>query len=66
MSCEVASFFFFLPQLFDLLFILFEVVWGGIHCKTHISGGASNYGYPDPAYFGRVMEELKAVGVEKN
>lgn len=39
------------------------VVWQGIHHKTSPSGGTSNYGYPDPSYFHRVTEELKARGI---
>ena len=38
-------------------------VWNGIHHKTSLGGGASNYGYPDPTYFLRVKEELAEKGV---
>jgi len=31
-----------------------QVVWNGIHHKTSMSGGAANFGYPDPTYFNRV------------
>jgi hypothetical protein len=34
-------------------------VWNGIHHKTSLTGGSTNYGYPDPSYFQRVIEELK-------
>ena len=40
------------------------VIWNGIHAKTNLSGGASHHGYPDPEYFKRVKEELKAKGIE--
>ena len=36
------------------------VVWQGIHHKTSIYGGPTSFGYPDPTYFNRVMEELAA------
>lgn len=39
------------------------VVWNGIHHKTSMSGGATNFGYPDDNYFNRVEEELAAKGV---
>jgi len=39
------------------------VVWNGIHHKTAVSGGSSNYGYPDPGYFDRVTKELEAFGI---
>lgn len=42
------------------------VVWNGIHHKSQVSGGATNYGYPDPTYFSRVSEELAAKGVNKD
>jgi hypothetical protein len=42
------------------------VIWNGIHHKTSTSGGAVNYGYPDPTYFNRVSEELAARGVNKS
>jgi deltex-like protein len=31
-----------------------QVIWNGIHHKTSLSGGSSNFGYPDPTYFTRV------------
>jgi deltex-like protein len=31
-----------------------QVVWNGIHHKTNPSGGAANFGYPDPTYLTRV------------
>ena len=43
----------------------YNVVWNGIHHKTSTSGGATNYGYPDPTYFSRVTEELASKGVNK-
>jgi len=39
------------------------VVWNGIHHKTNVVGGATNFGYPDPTYFNRVKEELAAKGI---
>jgi len=42
------------------------VIWNGIHHKTSIRGGVTNYGYPDPTYFNRVYEELAAKGVNKS
>eukprot|EP00054_Salpingoeca_dolichothecata_P012507 m.69360 g.69360 ORF g.69360 m.69360 type:complete len:413 (+) comp19979_c0_seq2:128-1366(+) len=39
------------------------VVWAGIHHKTSPSGGATNFGYPDPTYLDRVTEELASAGV---
>ena len=41
------------------------VVWNGIHHKTNLYGGATNFGYPDKSYFNRVKEELAAKGVTK-
>lgn len=38
------------------------VVWNGVHHKTNTSGGATNFGYPDPSYFTRVKCELLAKG----
>lgn len=40
-----------------------QVVWNGIHHKTSISGGSSNFGYPDPTYLTRVKEELACKGI---
>ena len=40
-----------------------EIVWNGIHHKTSTSGGAANYGYPDPTYFARVKDELELKGI---
>ena len=42
------------------------VIWNGIHHKSQVGGGATNYGYPDPTYFSRVSEELAAKGVNKD
>lgn len=39
------------------------VTWNDIHHKTTLSGGPENFGYPDPTYLDRVMEELAAKGV---
>ncbi|XP_067931159.1 uncharacterized protein [Watersipora subatra] len=40
-----------------------SLVWNGIHHKTRPSGGPSNYGYPDPEYMDRLIEELRAKGI---
>uniref|UniRef100_A0A6B2L5W1 RING-type E3 ubiquitin transferase n=1 Tax=Arcella intermedia TaxID=1963864 RepID=A0A6B2L5W1_9EUKA len=40
-----------------------QVIWNGIHMKTARNGGSSNYGYPDPGYFGRVKEEFEDKGI---
>ena len=40
------------------------VVWSGIHHKTSTGGG--QFGYPDPSYLGRVQEELKARGIDRD
>eukprot|EP00049_Salpingoeca_infusionum_P023320 m.11441 g.11441 ORF g.11441 m.11441 type:complete len:555 (-) comp5722_c0_seq1:88-1752(-) len=37
-----------------------RVVWATIHHKTSFHG---TFGYPDPTYFDRVTDELRAVGV---
>ena len=42
------------------------VVYNGIHHKTSTYGGPTNYGYPDPFYFKRVIEELASKGINKN
>lgn len=39
------------------------VIWNGIHHKTSVEGGPTNFGYPDPTYFDRVKEELAAKGI---
>ncbi|KAF6034608.1 hypothetical protein EB796_007088 [Bugula neritina] len=39
------------------------VVWNDIHHKTSPTGGPSSYGYPDPGYLDRVIEDLKAKGI---
>ena len=38
------------------------VIWNGIHCKTRINGGSSNYGYPDNTYLDRVATECSHKG----
>ncbi|XP_077305891.1 E3 ubiquitin-protein ligase DTX3L-like isoform X2 [Lithobates pipiens] len=40
------------------------VTWNDVHHKTNISGGPTNFGYPDPDYLKRVRDELKAKGIE--
>ncbi|XP_071169033.1 putative E3 ubiquitin-protein ligase DTX3 [Mytilus galloprovincialis] len=39
------------------------VTWNDVHHKTTLSGGPQNFGYPDPTYLDRVLEELAAKGV---
>ncbi|KAL3865238.1 hypothetical protein ACJMK2_006853 [Sinanodonta woodiana] len=39
------------------------VTWDDIHHKTSRDGGPQKFGYPDPAYLDRVMEELAVKGV---
>lgn len=38
------------------------VVWAGIHHKSSMHGGP--FGYPDPGYFNRVLEELKVRNID--
>ncbi|XP_050196504.1 E3 ubiquitin-protein ligase DTX3L isoform X2 [Myiozetetes cayanensis] len=40
------------------------ITWNDIHHKTSITGGPTNFGYPDPEYLQRVRSELKAKGIE--
>ncbi|NXC07345.1 DTX3L ligase, partial [Orthonyx spaldingii] len=40
------------------------ITWNDIHHKTAITGGPTNFGYPDPNYLQRVRSELKAKGIE--
>lgn len=42
------------------------VTWNDIHHKTSISGGPENFGYPDPTFLDRVLEELAAKGVTQD
>ena len=37
--------------------------WNGVHHKTNLYGGSTNFGYPDNTYFNRVKQELAAKGV---
>jgi len=39
------------------------ITWSSIHHKTRLSGGVSNYGWPDAGYFINCNEELDALGV---
>ena len=39
------------------------VVWNGVHHKTSVSGGPAGFGFPDPGYYGRVKDELRAKGI---
>jgi len=41
-----------------------QIVWNGIHHKTSYTGGAANFGYPDPTYLKRVKEELAFKGIK--
>ncbi|NWT56882.1 DTX3L ligase, partial [Erythrocercus mccallii] len=40
------------------------ITWNDIHHKTAMTGGPTQFGYPDPAYLQRVRSELKAKGIE--
>lgn len=40
------------------------VTWNDIHHKTSTQGGPTYYGYPDPDYLSRVLDELKVKGIE--
>ncbi|NXG00859.1 DTX3L ligase, partial [Sakesphorus luctuosus] len=40
------------------------ITWNDIHHKTSMTGGPTNFGYPDPDYLQRVRSELKAKGIE--
>jgi deltex-like protein len=39
------------------------ITWNDIHHKTNIDGGVFHYGYPDPTYLKRVVQELAARGI---
>ena len=39
------------------------VVWNGVHHKTSIHGGPAGFGFPDPGYYRRVKDELRAKGI---
>nr|XP_022339296.1 uncharacterized protein LOC111134504 isoform X2 [Crassostrea virginica] len=39
------------------------ITWNDIHHKTRTHGGPQRFGYPDPTYLDRVLEELAAKGV---
>ncbi|KAJ8322075.1 hypothetical protein KUTeg_000546 [Tegillarca granosa] len=39
------------------------VTWNDIHHKTRIQGGPARFGYPDPGYLDRVLEELRYRGI---
>jgi deltex-like protein len=39
------------------------VIWNDIHHKTSIQGGPTSYGYPDPTYLDRLMDELASSGI---
>lgn len=39
------------------------VTWNDIHHKTEIGPVNSSYGYPDPGYLDRCLDELAAQGV---
>nr|XP_009478772.1 PREDICTED: E3 ubiquitin-protein ligase DTX3L [Pelecanus crispus] len=40
------------------------ITWNDIHHKTSLTGGSTNFGYPDHDYLQRVRLELKAKGIE--
>ncbi|XP_063407598.1 uncharacterized protein LOC134691199 isoform X2 [Mytilus trossulus] len=39
------------------------VTWNDVHHKTRIDGGPARFGYPDPGYISRVLDELAAKGI---
>ncbi len=39
------------------------VTWNDIHHKTSINGGSAGFGYPDPSYLNRVLQELADKGI---
>eukprot|EP00105_Crassostrea_gigas_P003789 XP_011416745.2 PREDICTED: E3 ubiquitin-protein ligase DTX3L-like [Crassostrea gigas] len=39
------------------------ITWNDIYHKTRMEGGPARFGYPDPTYLDRVLEELEAKGV---
>ncbi|XP_052089354.1 uncharacterized protein LOC127726055 isoform X4 [Mytilus californianus] len=39
------------------------VTWNDVHHKTRIDGGPARFGYPDPEYISRVLDELAAKGI---
>lgn len=39
------------------------VVWNGIHHKTNVTGGSSQFGFPDATYLKRVEHELATAGI---
>ncbi|CAG2236898.1 DTX [Mytilus edulis] len=41
------------------------VTWNDIHHKTSMGGGPQAFGYPDPEYLDRVLDELAVKGVTK-
>jgi hypothetical protein len=40
------------------------VIWGAVHQKTSRGGGATSHGWDDPAYFSRLNDECRSVGVK--
>ncbi|NXQ57733.1 DTX3L ligase, partial [Anthoscopus minutus] len=40
------------------------ITWNDIHHKTAMTGGPTQFGYPDSSYLQRVRSELKAKGIE--
>ena len=42
------------------------VTWNDIHHKTNTHGGPEKYGYPDPGYLSRALEELAAKGIRED
>ncbi|XP_063256988.1 E3 ubiquitin-protein ligase DTX3L [Prinia subflava] len=40
------------------------ITWNDIHHKTAITGGPTQFGYPDSSYLQRVRSELKEKGIE--
>ncbi|XP_041360692.1 uncharacterized protein LOC121376949 [Gigantopelta aegis] len=42
------------------------ITWNDIHHKTRRDGNAKGFGYPDPTYLSRVVEELKCKGITED
>ncbi|VDI15052.1 uncharacterized protein LOC143054098 [Mytilus galloprovincialis] len=39
------------------------VTWNDVHHKTRMDGGPARFGYPDPEYVSRVLDELAVKGI---
>ncbi|XP_050395292.1 uncharacterized protein LOC126814269 [Patella vulgata] len=43
-----------------------RITWNDILHKTSMNGGLAHFGYPDPTYLNRVMEELASKGITED